>query len=114
MSYNDQCPSIKFRFSKSCILGVEKLRKDWIKNFPFEEPDIVTVSWGEIYCNNGKKGELPIVSFYKKEIRHQIQKHIQMLSGIEVVFFTTDTDARNFQGKVLDFSDKQGFFLRDP
>ncbi len=61
-----------------------------------------------------KKESYQLFLFYKKEMRHQIQKHIQMLSGIEVVFFTTDTDARNFQGKVLDFSDKQGFFLRDP
>jgi hypothetical protein len=100
--------------SKSCILGIEKLRQDWISKFPSEEPDVVTVSWGEIYYNNGKKREIPIVSFYTKEVRNQIQKHIQLLSGLEVVFFKTDTGARNFQDKVLDFSEEQGFFLREP
>lgn len=57
---------------------------------------------------------MPMISFYLKSMRPEIERHIQMLCGLEVIFFTTEPDARHFAGKILDFSEEQGFFLRAP
>ncbi|MCZ8374832.1 MAG: hypothetical protein O9342_05600 [Beijerinckiaceae bacterium] len=110
----DECPQINFTFSRRTILEIEKLRQAWIKDFPSEEPDIVSVGWAYVHYNNGRKRQMPMISFYLKSMRPEIERHIQMLCGLEVIFFTTEPDARHFAGKILDFSEEQGFFLRAP
>jgi hypothetical protein len=39
---------------------------------------------------------------------------IQEVSGIKLVFFTTEEHHGKFAGKVLDFAAERGFFLRAP
>jgi hypothetical protein len=39
---------------------------------------------------------------------------IQEVSGLKLVFFTTEQYRPRFQGKVLDHAAERGFFLRDP
>ncbi len=109
-----KCPPINFTFSSISIVEIENIRRAWIKEFPSEEPDVVSVAWEFFQYNNGRKREMPIVSFYTKDMRPEIQTHIQMLCGYEVIFFTIEPYALCFEGKVLDFAEEQGFFLRDP
>lgn len=96
------------------ILEIEKMRQAWIKEFPSEEPDIASVAWAYVHYDNGRKRQMPVVSFYMKRMRPELETHIQMLCGLEVIFFITEPDVRHFAGKVLDFSEEQGFFLRAP
>jgi hypothetical protein len=114
MPASNQCPPINFTFSPRSIVEIENIRRAWIKEFPSEEPDVVSVAWALVQYNNGRKREMPIVSFYTKDMRTEIENHIQRLSGLDVIFFVAEPDDQRFKGKVLDFSDEQGFFLRDP
>ncbi len=109
----DKYPVINFTFSQRTILEIENIRRAWIKEFPSEVPDVVSVAWAFIHYNNGQKREMPIVSFYTKDMRPEVEAHIQILCGYEVIFFTIEPYALYFEGKVLDFSEAQGFFLRD-
>jgi hypothetical protein len=44
----------------------------------------------------------------------QVAHGIQEVSGVPLIFFTTEDYYANFSGKVLDYQDDTGFFLRQP
>jgi hypothetical protein len=44
----------------------------------------------------------------------EVADDIQEVSGVKFIYFTTDEFHRLFEGKVLDFADDRGFFLRAP
>ncbi len=93
---------------------ITNMRLAWIKKFPNEEPDIVVIGWGVFEYNNGRSRGMPMVSFYTKDRREEMIKHAQTMNGLEIIFFTIPPYLALFKGKVLDFSEAQGFFLRDP
>ncbi len=90
------------------------MRKAWVEKFPDEEPDIVVIGWGLVEYNNGKRAGMPMVSFYTKDRREEMIRHVQVMSGLEIIFFTIPPYLELFEGKVLDFAETRGFFLRDP
>ena len=107
-------PRATFTFSAAALAAIEDIRQDWKRQFPSEEPDVVSVAWGLMTLNDGRKGELPIVSFYTRDERAQIEPYIQIVSGLETIFFTTAEYVHHFEDKVLDFSKERFFFIRRP
>lgn len=107
-------PRATFSFSAVALAAIEDIRQDWRRQFPGEEPDVVSVAWGLFTLNDGRTGEKPIVSFCTKGERSQIEPYIQMVSGLETIFFTTPEYLHLFEGKVHDFSKERFFFLRNP
>jgi hypothetical protein len=55
-----------------------------------------------------------VVTFYGESQRPLVADAIQEVSGLKIVFFTTEQYRPRFEGKVLDHVGDRGFFLRDP
>lgn len=102
-----------FTFSPAALVAIEQIRTDWQAQFG-DFPDIVSVAWGLYDFNNGNRGEGVIVSFYTRAQRREMEPFIQIVSGVETIFYTTPRYAHHFRGKVVDFSEQKFFFLRDP
>ncbi|MCA3657868.1 MAG: hypothetical protein IOB85_06410 [Methylobacterium sp.] len=103
----------RFTFSPAAIAAIERIRADWQAQFG-DHPEIVSVAWGLYDFDNGKRGEGVIVSFYTREQRAEMAEFIQIVSGLETIFFTIRRYAPHFDGKVIDFSNERFFFLRAP
>lgn len=73
---------------------------------------VVSVGWGILTMTDGRRFEQPVVSFYGESQIADVADMIQKVDGIDLVFFTTPTYARQFDDKALDFADERGFFLR--
>ena len=83
----------RFTFSPAAIAAIERIRADWQAQF----------------------GDHPeTVSFYTREQRAEMAEFIQIVSGLETIFFTIRRYAPHFDGKVIDFSNERFFFLRAP
>jgi hypothetical protein len=72
------------------------------------------VAWGIIVPNDGPRSEAVMVGFYQRSMFDDIAHGIQEVSGVKLVFFTTEEIYGKFEGKVLDYSNERGFFLRAP
>lgn len=100
-----------FTISTAARQEIEKLRTDW--NAQSDDPaDVVMIGWGEIRPRNGAARECIVVSFYGSSQHEEIAPAIQQVSGLPVVFFTVPRHAPKFDGKVVDYQPKQGFYLR--
>jgi hypothetical protein len=105
-------PHANFIFSASALAAIEDIRRDWTRQYAGETPDVVSVAWGTLTPNDGMGREMPIVSFYTRDERPQIEPYIQMVSGLETIFYATEIHLPLFDGQVLDFSKERFFFLR--
>ena len=72
------------------------------------------IGWGRVYPKVGTPHGRVVVSFYGLSQRSGIEHGIQHVSGLPIVFFTTNEYAPLFDGKVVDFAPDHGFFTRDP
>jgi hypothetical protein len=109
---DNQFPVANFVFSSAAIAAIERMRADWQAQFG-DRPEIVSVAWGLYEFDDGKRGEGVIVSFYTREQRAEMAEFIQIVSGLETIFFTIPRYAPHFNGKVIDFSEERLFFLRN-
>jgi hypothetical protein len=103
----------RFTFSPSAIAAIERIRADWQEQFG-DHPEIVSVAWGLYEFTDSRRAEGVIVSFYTRNQRGEMGEFIQIVSGLETIFFTIPRYGPHFDGKVIDFSEERFFFLRDP
>lgn len=105
-----------FIISPEAKLAIEALRVEYKASWPTDPPTVPCVSWGTIIPKNetAVRSQNVIVSFYQRSQGQNIDKLVQEVSGIKLVFFTTEEFHGQFEGKILDFSNEKGFFLRQP
>jgi len=105
---------INFQFSPEALEAIALLRREWDAQSS-EPAAAVMVGWGVVMPNNGASFERLIISFYgQSELESFPPAFVQNFAGLPIVFFTTERYHEKFAGKIIDFSEDQWFFLRDP
>jgi len=106
-------PVANFTISDNAKRGIEKLRQAF--NEKSTDPAaVLMIGWGRAMPNSGSSSENVVVGFYGQSEVPKIADALQDVSGLKIFFFATPKDYPNFAGKVLDFNDHRGFFLRIP
>ena len=103
-----------FTISAEGKRGIEKIRAEYLSTFPDDPPAVACIAWGIVVPNEGPRFERVVVSYYQMSQSAQVAHGIQEVSGVPLIFFTTEDYYANFSGKVLDYQDDTGFFLRQP
>ncbi|HVY20466.1 MAG TPA: hypothetical protein VHA70_10365 [Bauldia sp.] len=102
-----------FTLSAAAKHGVERVRELYLARFPDNPPAVASVAWGYVEGSDPLSGKV-IVGFYQQSQFAEIEHGIQEVSGVPLIYFTTEQFHPLFDGKVLDYEDGQGFFLRAP
>lgn len=111
MTHPDIVPA-NFTISANGKRGIAIIRQWFDSTSPSDPAGVLAIAWGLFMPNEGPHFEQVVVSFYNRSQMPEIAHLIQNVSGIDFVFHLT-TDAHHFEGKVLDFEDATGFFLRE-
>ncbi len=101
---------INFTISSEAWEEIERIRQFWDSKFA-DKADVLVIGWGRTILNDGRSWSQVVVSFYRVSERHKIEHGIQILSGHEIVFFTTPEFYDQFEGKVIRFAQDKWFFL---
>ena len=96
----DRPPHVNFSIASSAKKELEVLRSAYEEHTK-AEADVVMIGWGEYQMNDGRSFGDVIVSFYERSQRDNIKDGIQIVDGLEVLFFTTQSLSKNFAGKTL-------------
>ena len=104
---------INFTISVAAKHAVEKIRADYDAAWPDDPAAVLCVGWGITIPDSGPRSESVVVGYYQRSMLADIAHGIQEVSGVKLVFFTTEEYHGNFAGKVLDFARDLGFFLRE-
>lgn len=74
---------------------------------------VVSIGWANVVANDGSTHGAVAVSFYPASQRDAgMRAAIQVVSGVEVIFFASPDMLPRFDGSVVDFDAESGFFLR--
>jgi hypothetical protein len=112
MTLPPDIPRANFTISDEAKRGIEQLRHDY--NAHVTDPaDVVSVAWARVMPTASPPFETVSVAFYGRSRRAEIAPAIRIVSGIEVAFLPATIDVPKFEGKVLDFTEERGFFLRE-
>jgi hypothetical protein len=104
-------PAINFTISANARRGFEVLRQSF--NAHSSDPaGVLCIGWGRFMPHSAPPFENVVVSFYGQSQRAEIAGAIQQVANLEIAFFATPKDCANFEGKMLDFDDDRGFYLR--
>ncbi len=106
-------PAVNFTISEHARRGIELARQACNAHSP-DPAAVLCVGWGRFMPDSGPQFENVVVTFYGQSQLPGITEAIQEVSGLQVVFLPTPADHPKFEGKILDFNDDQGFFLRGP
>ena len=104
---------INFTISTLAKQEIENLRQVWSAN-SVDKAAVAVIAWALAQNNAGRQWEGVAISFYGEAQVAEIAHGIQDASGLPVVLFTIPEYHSRFEGKVVDHSAKQRFFLRDP
>jgi hypothetical protein len=74
---------------------------------------VVSIGWGIIIPTNGPHSERVVVGFYQRSQLADVAHGIQAVLGVRLIFFTTREHAAKFDGKIVDYTNENGIFLRD-
>ncbi len=109
---NDNPLPVNFTLSEAAKAEIARLRSIW-PEMAKEEPGYLSISWGEVYVNEGRQSGIVLVNFYPRSEDDELRPYIQQVSGVDFIYFTTQQHWWRFSGKVLDHTPEQSFFLRD-
>ncbi len=109
----DELLSANFTISAAAKRGIDLVRQEYARRFPDDPPAVPSVAWGYIEGTDPFSGRV-LVGFYQQSMLGDIEHGIQEVSGVKLIYFTTEKFFPLFEGKVLDFEDSRGFFLRAP
>jgi hypothetical protein len=112
MTLPPDVPRANFTISDDAKRGIEWLRRDYDAHVA-DPADVVTIAWARFMPTGSPPFENVSVAFYGRSRRAEIAPAIQIISGIEVAFLPAAMDVPKFEGKVLDFAEERGFFLRE-
>lgn len=113
MSSEDTLP-VNFTISVAAKQAAEKIRIEYDVAWPNDPAAVLCVGWGITIPESGPRSEGVVVGFYQQSMLPDIAAGIQEVSGVKLVFFTTEEYHGKFAGKVLDFAAERGFFLSAP
>jgi hypothetical protein len=101
---------INFTISAEAWAEIENIRMFWNSRFE-DKADVLVVAWGRTILNDGRTWSHVVISFYGLSERYKAEHAIQIISGHEVVFFTTPEFYDKFDGKIIKFEPDKSFFL---
>jgi len=104
---------VNFTLSPAAKHAAEALRHEYDARFPDDPAAVLSISWGYVEGVDPYSGRV-IVGYYPNSQLQDIAHGIQEVSGVKFIYFTVEKFHRLFEGKVLDFADDRGFFLREP
>ena len=100
-----------YHFSDLAIEAIVNLRVDWNSRFP-DKVATVGVAWGTIIPNNAHPFQAVVISFYPESQMAEMGQHVVKVDGMDVINFLLPKDFPRFEGKIIDYADNRGFFLR--
>ncbi len=103
-----------FTISAAGKRGIEMLRAEYDLRWPDDPAAVACVAWSIVVPDNGPQSQTVMVGFYQRSMVDKIAHGIQEVSGVKLVFFTTEEFYGKFDGRVLDHTGERGFFLRAP
>lgn len=104
-----------FTISPAARAAIERIREDYDAQFGDDPAAVLSVAWGFFSHQSGHpRWENVVISFYPRSMLAEVAHGIQEVSGVKLIFFTTEEYLHKFEGKVLDHSDEQGFFMSEP
>jgi hypothetical protein len=107
-------PIADFTISEAGKRGIAKLREAFDAASE-DKAAVVSIGWARVMPNDVASFETVAVAFYgRSQFDDRMKAAIQVVSGVETIFFVEPDKLRTFIGKVLDYSDGHGFFLRAP
>ena len=109
----EEFPKANFTISENAKRGIEELRR-WYDSHSPEPASVATIGWARYIPYRGEPYERAAVTFYTQSQYREISPAIQIVSGIEMVYLPVAEDYAKFEGKVLDWVDGDGFYLREP
>lgn len=112
MTLPPDIPRANFTISDDAKRGIGLLRRDYDAHVT-DPAGVVSVGWARVMPTASPPFETVAVTFYGRSLRAEVASAIQIVSGIEVVFFAGAPDLPKFEGKVLDFTEERGFFLSE-
>ena len=108
---DSRVPKANFMISENARAGFDKLRKAFNASSP-DQAAVLSIGWGRYTPNRGEPFEAVAVTYYGESQLAEIAPAIQEVCGVQLVFIPTARDYMKFDGKVLDFDDDRGFFLK--
>ena len=75
-------------------------------------PALPSISWAVDLYEDGTRREGPAIGFYDAATAKDMRDAVQIVNGVEVVYFVTESTSRHFYRRTLDFAADRGFFLR--
>jgi hypothetical protein len=114
LDVKDDILPANFTISEAAKAAIEVMRADYDAAFPDNPAAVPAVGWAYVNLNSGVQYERVFVSFYQRDQYAEIAHGIQEVSGVKLIFFTTEEHHPKFNDKVLDHAPGRGFFLREP
>lgn len=105
---------VNFTISDAARQAADKIRAEYDAAMPGDPAAVLCVAWGIVVPHSGPRSEGVVVGYYQQSQLADVATAIQEVSGVSLVFFTTEEHHGKFAGKVLDFSPERRFFLRTP
>jgi len=103
-----------FTISPAAKAAIERVRHDYDAEFSDDPAAVLVVGWGLFSHESGPRWANVVISFYPRSMLAEVAHGIQEVSGINLIFFTLKEYLHKFEGKILDHSEDQGFFMRKP
>ena len=101
-----------FGISPAAKRAIEQVRRDYDAEFRDDPAAVLSVAWGFFSHQSGNPNwENVVISFYPRSMLADVSHGIQEVSGVKLILFTTEEYLDRFEGKVLDHSQSQGFFM---
>lgn len=103
-----------FTISLAAKQAIAKVREEYDAQSPDDPAAVLMVGWGIAIPETGPQVENVVISFYPQSMLNDVAHGIQQVSGIDLIYFTIEPYHQRFIGKVLDYTNDQAFFLRQP
>lgn len=107
-------PPANFTISSPAARALERVKREHDLQFPDDPAAVLSVSWGFYMPNSPGAFENVVIGVYPRSMLDDVAHGIQEISGVKLIFFTSEDYQSKFAGKVLDHADERGFFLRSP
>jgi hypothetical protein len=93
--------------------ALRKICGEYDNRFSDDPAATLSVAWGYVDGADPFSGRV-VLSFYPQSMAADVMHGVQEVSGVKLIYFTTEKFHPLFDGKVIDHSAERGFFLRAP
>lgn len=100
-----------FSFTPRAVAMIEQMRRD-VESRDQQSIGAVGFAWGHVRLNDGTTLERPMIGFYMQSQMDEVaHASVQYVNGVDLIVFSTRDQAKNFDGRIIDFSVENGFFV---